>query len=322
MRIISLLPGATETVALLGLTDQLVGISHECDYPAAVRNVPVLIEPVVDSHAGSSQAIDEQVRTLRASGRPLYRLREAMFRKAAPDLVITQELCDVCAITPDQIRQVTVTLPTPPAVLTLSATTLERVFMDIERIAAATGRERTGAELVSQLRARLRSVAAHVPAPSRLPRVACLEWLAPLFVAGHWVPDMVQAAGGQDVLGQSGQPSRRMMWKELADAHPDVIILMPCGFTIDRTTRELDILTNRREWQDLPAVQMGRVFVVDANAYFSRPGPRLVDGVELLAAAFHSQRTNRRVFKKAVQRGRSKRAPLLSPLPRWGRGIR
>jgi iron complex transport system substrate-binding protein len=294
MRIVSLLPGATETVTLLGLTDQLVGVSHECDYPAAVRDVPVLVEPAIDSRA-ESQRIDEQVRALRSSGRSLYRVREGMLRKAAPDLVITQELCDVCAITPDDVRRVIETLPAPPRVVSLSATTLPGVFEDIERIARATGRERAGAELVKHLNGRLRSIAGQVPHRSEPPRVVCLEWLSPLFVAGHWVPDMVQAAGGRDVLGQSGQPSRRIAWSELADAHPDVIILMPCGFTIERTTRELEILTSRREWQNLPAAQSGRVFVVDANAYFSRPGPRLVDGVELLAAAVHSQREDIRL---------------------------
>ncbi len=294
MRIISLLPGATETIALLGLIDQLVGVSHECDFPAAVRDVPVLVEPALDSRA-ESRRIDEQVRALRSSGRSLYRLREEMFRQAVPDLVITQVLCDVCAITSDDVRRVIQTLPRPPKVVSLSATTLPGVFLDIERIAEAVGRERAGAELVTQLRERLRLIAAQVPHRSESPRVVCLEWLSPLFVGGHWVPDMVQAAGGRDVLGQSGQPSRQITWLELADARPDAVVLMPCGFTIERTTRELDILTGRREWRDLLAVRSGRVFVVDANAYFSRPGPRLVDGVELLAAALQAQREDTRL---------------------------
>ncbi len=287
MRIVSLLPGATEVVAALELTDHLVGISHECDYPPTVREKPVLVEAVINSERTSSEEIDRHVRETVQAGHRLYRLNEPRFLEAAPDLVITQDLCHVCAITPDQLQRAVRALPRPPRLLTLNPATLEEVLTDIERIGEVAERTAEARRLVADLRARLARIREYVAGDPRRPRIACLEWLSPLYAAGHWVPDMVTAAGGIDVLGTSGMPSPRITWSALMSADPDVIVLMPCGFSIARTVREIKSFIDRSEWQSLRAWRQGQTYVVEAVSYFSRPGPRLVDGIELLAAIFH-----------------------------------
>ncbi len=287
MRIVSLLPGATEVVAALGLTDSLVGISHECDYPPTVRDKPVLVEAVIDSERMSSEEIDRGVRETMQAGRCLYRLNEPRFLEATPDLVIAQDLCHVCAITPDQLQRAVQALPHSPRLLTLNPTTLEEVLADIERIGAEAKRTAEARRLVADLRTRLARIREQVASDTRRPRVVCLEWLSPLYAAGHWVPDMVAAAGGLDALGRSGTPSPRITWSALISADPDVIVLMPCGFSIARTAQEIKSFVDRPEWQSLRAWRQGQAYVVEAAPYFSRPGPRLVDGVGLLAAIFH-----------------------------------
>ncbi len=291
MRICSLLPGATEVVAALGLVDQLVGISHECDYPPEVRAKPVLIEGLIDAEDTSSPEIDRQVGQALEARQSLYRLDTRRFLQADPDLVITQDLCHVCAVTPDEFQQALGTLPRVPQILTLNATTLEDVLHDIDRIGYATCRALQSQELVSTLRARLRTIQEQVTPITRRPRVLCLEWLDPFYVAGHWVPEMVELAGGQAVLAKAGGASERVTWDRIVAAKPEVVILMPCGFSLRRTLRELEQLAARpdeaRDWQALPAVRQGQVFAVDATSYFSRPGPRLIGGVALLAALCH-----------------------------------
>jgi len=287
MRICSLLPGATEIVAALGLADDLVGISHECDYPEAVRHKPVLVRPAVDPARNSSLDIDRQVRAAAMDGQDLYLLDEAGFLAAQPDLVISQDLCHVCAVTPAHLHRALGLLLKPPRLLTLNPTGLSDVLGDIERIAAATGRTAEGRALRAQLQRRLATLRERLGEAPTPPAVACLEWLSPLYVAGHWVPEMVQAAGGRNVLGLAGAPSRVAIWEEIRAAAPEVVVLMPCGFSIDRTTQELGHLTSQPGWGAIPAVREERVFIVDAAAFFSRPGPRLVDGSEILAALCH-----------------------------------
>ncbi len=287
MRIVSLLPGATEVLAALGLVDHLVGISHECDYPPTVRGKPVLVEAIIDGERTSSEEIERRVRESLQAGRRLYRLNEPRFLEAAPDLVIAQDLCHVCAITPEQLQQALQAWSRAPRLLTLNPTTMEEVLTDIERIGAATERTTEARRLVADLRARLARIRDQVAGDASRPRVACLEWLSPLYAAGHWVPDMVAAAGGIDALGTSGTPSERIAWEALTSAEPDVIVLMPCGFSITRTAREITLLIERPEWQSLRAWRQGHSYVVEAASYFSRPGPRLADGVALLAAIFH-----------------------------------
>ncbi len=286
MRIGSLLPGATEVVAMLGRTRYLVGISHECDYPPEIKGKPVLVRTAMKAGL-SSPEIDRHVRSTLQAGRPLYELDETMLVRVRPDLVIAQTLCDVCAITPTQLTRSLRVLSTPPRVLSLGPSTLDDVLADIGRIGEAVGRSLEAANLVDHLRARLHAVLLQVAHAGKHPRVACLEWLDPLFSAGHWVPDMVACAGGVDVLGTPGSPSKQITWEQVQEAKPGVLIIMPCGFSIARTKQEMSRLTKRTGWKKLPAVKNGAVFLVDAAAYFNRPGPRLIDGIEILAACLH-----------------------------------
>ena len=288
MRICSLIPGATEVVAALDLADQLVGISHECDFPASVRQVPVMIEPLVGKNGGSGGEIDRQVKELVASGQRLYRLNEDAFCRANPDLILTQDLCHVCSVTPDQLTRAIESLQHRPNVLTLSPTTLHDMLRDIERIAQAAGVQAKGQALTQELRRRVDHVRTETSRTSARLRVVCLEWLDPLYVAGHWVPEMVELAGGRDVLGSSDAPSHETTWHAVEAARPDVILIMPCGYPVERTVNELRHVGKtgdvwRRAWAQSPDF-----YVVDAASFFSRPGPRLVEGVELLAAILHS----------------------------------
>ena len=287
MRICSLLPSATEVIALLGLSDELVGISHECDYPPSVRSVPVMVEPMIPSHGLASADIDRQVSQLVASGQRLYRLKDNLLQQARPDLVLSQDLCHVCAVTPDQLHDALGSMPRQPTVLTLNPSTVHDVIDDVIRIGDAANRSAEGLRLAAQLRDRLNAIRTRVQSISHRPRVVCIEWLSPLYVAGHWVPELVQLAGGQDVLAQPGSPSRVVTWDEVLDATPDVLIVMPCGFSVERTHTELfQLMQHPGEW-DLSSDLAQRTFLVDASSYFSRPGPRLIDGIELLAAILH-----------------------------------
>jgi iron complex transport system substrate-binding protein len=287
MRICSLLPSATEVIALLGLSDELVGISHECDYPPSVRSVPIMIEPMIPPHGLASAEIDRQVRQLVESGQRLYRLKDHLLRQAQPDLILSQDLCQVCAVTPDQLHDALCSLRHQPTVLTVSPRTVHDVIDDVVRIGDAAGRSAEGHRLATQLRDRLDAIRTRVQGLSQRPRVACIEWLSPLYVAGHWVPEMVQLAGGQDVLAQPGSPSRVVTWDEVLAAAPDVLIVMPCGFSVERTQTELfQLMQQPGQWR-LSSDLVPHTFLVDASSYFSRPGPRLIDGIELLAAILH-----------------------------------
>ncbi|MCX5723644.1 MAG: cobalamin-binding protein [Nitrospirae bacterium] len=287
MRICSLLPSATEVIAALGLSDELVGISHECDYPPAIQTLPIMVEPLVSPQGLTSAEIDRQVRQLVASGQRLYRLNDHLLQQAQPDLILTQDLCHVCAVTPDQLQDALRAMPHQPAILTLNPHTVHDVIDDVERIGEAAGRPEEGHRLAGQLRGRLDAVRTRVQGLSHRPRVVCIEWLSPLYVAGHWVPEMVQLAGGQDVLAQPGSPSRVVTWDEILAAAPDVLIVMPCGFSVERTQAELSQLMRQPGQWALPPALAPHTFLVDASSYFSRPGPRLIDGIELLASLLH-----------------------------------
>jgi iron complex transport system substrate-binding protein len=287
MRICSLLPSATEVIALLGLSDELVGISHECDYPPSVRSVPIMVEPMIPPHGLASADIDRQVSQLVASGQRLYRLKDHLLRQAQPDLILSQDLCHVCAVTPDQLYDALCSMPRQPTVLTLNPSAVHDVIDDVVRIGDAANRSAEGRRLAAHLRDRLEAVHARVQRIAHRPRVVCIEWLSPLYAAGHWVPEMVQLAGGQDVLAQPGSPSRVVTWNEVLAAAPDVLIVMPCGFSVERTQEELfQLMQQPGQWRLSPDLEQ-HTFLVDAASYFSRPGPRLIDGVELLAAILH-----------------------------------
>ena len=282
MRICSLVPGATEVVVALGLADSLVGISHECDYPAAVRRVPVMVQPAVESDSMDSGDIDRRVKMLVSSGQPLYRVDERALAEARPDIILIQDMCHVCAVTPHELERAMQLLPRRPQLLTLAPASLHDMIDDVERIGAALGVTSQGRDLAHSLRGRIASIREGSARRTR-PRVVCLEWLDPLYVGGHWVPEMVEAAGGLDVLGHAGEPSRQVTIEEVDAAAPDILIVMPCGFSLGRTVSELTVLCRKDPACSRLLVSAAKTYVVDAGSYFSRPGPRLVDGVELLA---------------------------------------
>jgi iron complex transport system substrate-binding protein len=281
MRICSLLPGATEIAYLLGLGDQIVGVTHECDYPPEAQYKPVLVRSAIDAKRMSSAEIDAKVSELLQAGKGLYSIDEGVFLDAAPDLILTQGLCDVCALDYTEVVAAAERLPSRPHIVSLNPQSLAEVLDDILRIGNATDRGSAASVLVQSLRERIDTVAIHEP--EYRPRVVCLEWFEPLYVAGHWVPEMVALAGGFDVLGRKNEPSRRVEWREVIDAHPDMILLMPCGFDVRRAVKESAPLRALEGWNDLPAVKSQNVYALNGSAYFSRPGPRLVNGLEILA---------------------------------------
>ncbi len=282
MRIVSLLPSATEIVCALGAADQLVGISHECDHPPAVRDLPRLTRAKIRVD-GSSAAIDRDVRALVAQGLSVYEIDVARLRALAPDVVVTQQQCEVCAVSFAEVEAATrEALDRAPVIVSLTPRTLGDVWADIRRVATVLGREGHADALLTQAEARLAAVRTRSAALPR-PVVACVEWLDPPMAAANWIPEMVEMAGGAYPFATRGAQSCSTSWRALAAAAPEVVVLMPCGFTVAQTQRELAALVAREEWRTLPAVRAGRASVVDGNAYFNRPGPRLVDSTELLA---------------------------------------
>ncbi|MEM7483016.1 MAG: cobalamin-binding protein [Acidobacteriota bacterium] len=282
-RVVSLVPGGTEILFALGAGATVVGVSHECDHPPAAANLPSVTTTSLS--AGSTPAeIDQAVRQAVATTTPLATLDEGLLRRLRPEVIVTQDLCPVCAVDESQLAG----LAACPTVVSLAGGTLEGVFRDIQRTAEALGRPDAATELIANLRRRLRNVSQTI-AHRRRPRLVAvaLEWLDPLFLGGHWVPEMFAWAGAEDALVEAGEPSRRTDWKELAAADPDALVIMPCGFDEVSARRQMTALIGLSEWRALRAVRQGRVYPVDANGLFSRPGPRLVDGVEHLARLLH-----------------------------------
>lgn len=284
MRIASLVPAATEIAAALGVADQLVAVTHDCDHPPSVRSLPRLTRSTIPAGA-TSREIDTTVREAGMRGESTFHLEAAALREARPDVILGQTICRVCAVTLEQLPP---SMPSPPRVVPLDGEDIEGVLGDIRRVADALGIDERGRAVEAELRVRLGSVSRRVASAHR-PKVAALEWLDPVFNGGHWVPEQIALAGGVDVFGAPHARSREIGWTEVVDARPDVLVLMPCGFDVAHTIAEVDAVTSRPGFDQLPAAQEGRVFAVNGSAYFSRPGPRLVDGVELLAALFHPE---------------------------------
>ncbi len=283
MRVASLLPSATEMVHFCGAGDALVGVTHECDYPTGVEKLPRVTSSKIDGHDMTSAEIDAAIAEHLTDSGSIYALDAKLLDELAPDLIITQGLCEVCAVSMDLVREAAVGLKNEPEVLSLNPTSLRGVLEDAVRIGEALGRgEKTRAKVAAleERLARVEEAVAELPRP----RIGCIEWLDPPFSAGHWVPEMVRIAGGEEILAKPGEPSARLAWEELFEAAPEVLVLMPCGFDVQRTVEEARrVLPRLPGWNELPAVEEGRVWAVDANSYFSRPAPRLVDGVEILA---------------------------------------
>jgi len=266
----------------LGLGDSVVAVTHECDYPPEAASRAHLTRSVIPDGLSAGE-IHAAVRERTENGRPLYELDERALRELSPDLIVTQAVCEVCAVSFEDVQAAAARLPGPARVISLDPSTLGEVLGDIPRLAEAAGAEDEGEELAEEAGARIEAVVEAVAGAER-PRVAALEWLAPLFVGGHWVPQMIELAGGEDVLGLPGERSRTADWEEVAAATPDVVVSMPCGYGTERAVQET--LNARERLADLGA----RVVAVDASSYFSRPGPRLVDGIELLGHLLHPDR--------------------------------
>ena len=277
MRIASLLPSATEIVFAIGAGDEVVGVSHECDYPDAARGLPVLTGPAVETRGLPQAEIDAAISSLLASGGSTYTIDVPRLRELQPDLVITQALCDVCAVSEGQVHRVVHEEQLGARVLTLTPLDLEGVARSIEEVGEATGRTPEASRLAAEVRE-----GGSAPLPATPPRVLALEWFDPPFTAGHWVPEQAARAGGEDVLGAPGRKSERVTWETVAASAPDVALLLPCGLSLDEVVREAGALAERAEWRALPAVRSGAVWALDASAWFSRPGPRLLDGIEAL----------------------------------------
>jgi iron complex transport system substrate-binding protein len=281
VRIVTLLPSATEIVCALGLGDRLVGVSHDCDYPPEVRGRAVLSDAIIGPQMPSG-AIDAAIRGQVHTGKSVYHLDAAALAQLEPDLILTQELCRVCAPSFSEVRRAARVLEGRTRIVSLEPHGLADILETIREVGRQTGAVEAAERLTHRLDERIAAVRQR-PAPQPRPRVACLEWLDPIFVAGHWVPEMVDLAGGNDGLGHPGRDSYVVEWEALAAYAPEVLVVMPCGFDIARTRSEVHLLTDRRGWRDLPAVRAERVFLTDAGAYFSRPGPRIVRGLEILA---------------------------------------
>jgi iron complex transport system substrate-binding protein len=284
VRVVSFLPSATEIVAALGHLDAIVGVSHECDYPADVRSRDVVTSSAIDSRAAPG-AIDSAVRDFVDTGRPLYDVREDRVRALAPHVMVTQVVCDVCAVSEDDVRALATRLTPTPEVVTLGATTLDGIFDDIHRVAVALGVADRAEELAARSRERMRAVhetlkAARAPRP----RVAVIEWTDPIFAAGHWVPEMVRRAGGIDVLAQPGEHSTTRTMDAIREADPELILVGPCGFDLERAAQDAERVAASEDWT---WARERQVWAIDANSFLSRPGPRVIDGIELLAQILH-----------------------------------
>lgn len=294
MRIASLLPAATEWICALGAADALVARSHECDAPEAITDRPVVTQATYDD-GGSSAAIDAAVRNTVQQGLSLYTIDLDRLHALAPDLIVTQDQCDVCAVSRDDLTDALDRAwdGTPPDVFSMQPRTLKEVLNTALRLGRTLKRTHDAMRVVASAEKQLHDLHTRVgydrreTDPGTLPTVACIEWLDPLMVAGHWMPDIVEMAGGKAVLTEAGDASQTISFDALREADPDAIAILPCGFSIEHTRRDLSALTDRPGWSDLRAAQSGRVVLLDGNAYFNRPGPRLYRSIEVLAAALH-----------------------------------
>lgn len=286
-RIVSLIPSGTEIVAALGCDAQIVGRSHECDFPPGIERAAICTESKVDS-SRTSREIEDDVRAKLVDAVSLYRIDADQLRRLEPTLIVTQAQCEVCAVSLRDVEEAVCGLfESQPRIVSLEPMRLDDIWADIRRVGVALGSEKEADELNKSLQRRLDAIRSRSRDLADRPRVACIEWIDPLMAAGNWVPELVEIAGGENLFGTVGEHSPWMEWEELAAADPDVIITMPCGFDIDRTRTEMAELTSHFGWQSLRAVQDGLVFLVDGNQYFNRPGPRLVESAEVLAEILH-----------------------------------
>ncbi|MBI1256475.1 MAG: ABC transporter substrate-binding protein [Chloroflexi bacterium] len=288
-RIVSLIPSATEIVAALGFEGDLVGRSHECDYPLAVRKLPPLTAPKFDLN-GDSRQIDERVKTVLKDALSVYRVDEVKLNDLKPDIIVTQAQCEVCAVSLNEVERVArECLDTPAQIVSLEPMQISDLFDDICRVAEALCVPERGLELTFRLRERMDDIKRRAAATATMPRVTSIEWIDPMMAGGNWIPELVELAGGIELFGKAGQHSPWLEWNDLAAADPDVIVILPCGFGIERARQEMPALTSRPGWKSLRAVRNGQVYLTDGNQYFNRPGPRLVESLEILAEILHPE---------------------------------
>jgi iron complex transport system substrate-binding protein len=290
MRIVSLLPSATEIVYALGLGDQLVGVTHECDWPPEVREKPAVTRASNDLGDASSRAIHDLVTASVHGGSSLYELDEERLRDLKPDLIVTQELCAVCAVSYRTVTDAVRAIEGETTVISLEPTSIEGIFNTITTVGAMTGVENRSVRVVGKLRARLgqleRTVVGRREKGHQPRRIVAIEWLDPPFSVGHWVPEQIRRAGGWDLLGQEGEKSVETTWSTIRDVEPEMLVLMPCGFHVNDAVREWQRVPRPSLWPQIEAVRRGQVFVVDGSAYYSRPGPRVIDGIAMLCEIF------------------------------------
>jgi iron complex transport system substrate-binding protein len=286
VRIVSLIASSTEIVCALGLGDSLVGRSHECDFPPAVRDLPVCTAPkFVD---GTSYQIDQRIKAILQEGLSVYRVDADVLDELAPDVIITQTQCDVCAVSLSDVEDaVCRMIGSQPRIVAMEPNRLDDLFADVERVANALQVSERGIELVATLRRQMGEIERRAAAIGERPTVACIEWIDPLMAAGNWMPELVEMGGGRSVIGRAGEHAPWMSWEELVELDPAVIIVMPCGFDIARARAEVSPLTERPGWSKLRAVAGGRAYVADGNQYFNRPGPRVVKALEIMAEMLH-----------------------------------
>jgi iron complex transport system substrate-binding protein len=288
--VVTLLASATEIVCALGYEDALVARSHECDYPASVTKLPACTESKIDTRK-TSRHIDDQVKSIVEQGLSVYRVDGDLLKRLQPDVIVTQTQCEVCAVSPKDLdRAVSDWTGAEPRIVSLEPNALADVWTDIQNVAEALGAPDRGERLVAELQARMNAIEAKAGPSAHRPSVACIEWIDPLMAAGNWMPELVAMAGGVNIFGEAGRHSPWMTWEALCHTDPDVILILPCGYDISESRRNMPALTRRPEWPDLRAVTTGRVYIADGNQYFNRPGPRLAESLEILAELLHPER--------------------------------
>jgi iron complex transport system substrate-binding protein len=287
LRVVSLIPSATELVAALGLEKFLVGRSHECDYPESVSSLPICTAPNLNPQ-GSSQEIHQRVTALLESALSIYQVDLEVLEHLQPTHIITQAQCEVCAVSLSQVEEAVAQWGSQPQLISLQPSTLADVWQDLRRVGTALGQDDEAiARLIQGLQTRVNFCQHQTQSILERPRVACIEWTQPLMAAGNWVPELVELAGGQSLFGTTGKHSPWLKWEDLLQEDPDLLVIMPCGFNLQQTRQAVEELAQDPEWHQLKAVQTNQIYLVDGNQYFNRPGPRLVDSLEILAEIFH-----------------------------------
>ncbi len=288
-RIVSLIASSTEIVCALGLGDLLVGRSHECDYPSWVKQLPQCTEPKINVE-GTSYEIDQRVKAILQEGLSVYRVFADKLKELKPDVILTQIQCEVCAVSEKDVKAaVCETLPTQPQIISLNTNNLDDLWSDIQKVADALDAPERGKELIEKLKGRMKKNEQVTKKIPHHPTVAFIEWIDPLMSCGNWMPTLIEMAGGKNLFGVAGKHSPFMTWEQLKSADPDFIVISPCGYDIPKTTEELPPLTTRKDWKELKAVQQHQVYLADGNQFFNRPGPRLVESLEMLAEMFHPE---------------------------------